>query len=402
MKLYHASQWDFDKFDKIHPGNGSLGYGAYFSIVEPEFEASSIALQKDIQYISQWEVPIENPFLIGKKLKHDQLKDFSKKNTSFDQNQIDEIKNMLTDKINIFGKKASSESIENLKNFEGAELLDKLRSISNNYSDINANKILNNLGFDSIIGKDTHIVSLNVDLPKKISVKTKDSISNITKNVLTPKEAFDKYGPDDDMFYISQGLNPEEQRKITNELNSKRKPKLSDKETLNKLHNDTKEAANQFYKTTEEANQIIEEYNQLKIEENKPKPEKPIQKPSKPKQEVKKPESKIPENIDFNDILEDTAKETAKQNNKLTSKTIQNTAKKALNTKTLGIAAIGATVAVAGAIGISAHNKNKRKRKKENEYAYPEDNNYINYNQDLQYADNIVGFSTGHSTYSLT
>lgn len=90
------------------------------------------------------------------------------------------------------------------------------------------------------------------------------------------------------------------------------------------------------------------------------------------------------------------------ENNKLTSKTIQNTAKKALNTKTLGIAAIGATVAVAGAIGISAHNKNKRKRKKENEYAYPENNNYINHNQDLQYADNIVGFSTGHSTYSLT
>lgn len=397
MKLYHASPWDFDKFDKIHPGNGSLGYGAYFSIVEPEFETSSIRLQKDIQYISQWEVPIENPFLIGTKLKHDQLKDFSKKNTSFDQNQIDEIKNMLTDKINIFGKKASSESIENLKNFEGAELLDKLRSISDNYSDINASKILNNLGFDSIIGKDTHIVSLNVDLPKKISVKTKDSISNITKNVLTPQEAFDKYGPDDDRFYTSQGLDPKEQRVKINELNSKRKPVVSDEETLKQLHKETEEAAEQFYNTAEEIKNSLDNIsNQLEDIKSEPKEEPTIKTDTNTEQTVKNTVEEIKPKP------EKPIQNTVKQNNKLTNKTIQNTAKKALNTKTLGIAAIGATVAVAGAIGISAHNKNKRKRKKENEYAYPEDNNYINYNQDLQYADSIVGFSTGHSTYSLT
>ena len=239
-------------------------------------------------------------------------------------------------------------------------------------------------------------------------------ISQQNLNKLSLQEAFDKYGPDNDMFYISQGLNPKEQRKITNELNSKRKPKLSDKETLNKLHNDTKEAANQFYKTTEEANQIIEEYNQLKIEENKPKPEKPIQKPSKPKQEVKKPiqeakkpESKIPENIDFSNILEDTAKETAKQNNKLTNKTVKDTAKKALNTKKLGIGlAIGATVLLAGAAGAAAHKKDEKKKEKEKEKREQSqntntNNNEIDYSQDLQYARQITNFSRGHSTYRL-
>lgn len=529
------------------------------------------------------------------------------------------------------------------------------------------------------------------------------SISEDSAKYLSSKEAFEKYGLDSDEFYTSQGLDPKEQRKITNKLNSKRNPTLSDKEILNKLHYDTEEAANQFRKTTKEANQIIGEYNKLKTIENanfteeysdllknilqpdpylktveertgyveyydlktqrehafrntkqrasdknpkignidvnkeaepisiryhqnkehvfsidntklgdnikinsfgdnfghtgtwssprvipgfetawlmnnrewiktdskgkpegyisvfkfkddakvlkisneddligliknfgtdeskkdilsllvdidedtksllkrkhafepniekdelasdiskkikinwdkvskqydavrirtpgfisspdipyswimseyygdtdvifnkksvdvlktmsidqyykdldkefetgdftnyeiKPKPEKP--KPQKPKPEIKKTEPKIPEKPKpevkkpepeiKKPIPEKPIQNTVKQNNKLTSKTIQNTAKKALNTKTLGIAAIGATVAVAGAIGISAHNKNKRKRKKENEYAYPEDNNYINYNQDLQYADNIVGFSTGHSTYSLT
>lgn len=529
------------------------------------------------------------------------------------------------------------------------------------------------------------------------------SISEDSNKYLSSKEAFEKYGLDSDEFYTSQGLDPKEQRKITNKLNSKRNPTLSDKEILNKLHYDTEEAANQFRKTTKEANQIIGEYNKLKTLENanftkeysdllkdilqpdpylktveertgyveyydlktqrehafrntkqrasdknpkignidvnkeaepisiryhqnkehvfsidntklgdnikinsfgdnfghtgtwssprvipgfetawlmnnrewiktdskgkpegyisvfkfkddakilkisneddligliknfgtdeskkdilsslvnidedtksslkrkhafepnikkdelasdiskkikinwdkvskeydavrirtpgfisspdipyswimseyygdtdvifnkksvdvlktmsidqyykdldkefetgdftnyeiKPKPQKP--KPQKPKPEIKKTEPKIPEKPKpeikkptpeiKKPIPEKPIQNTVKQNNKLTSKTIQNTAKKALNTKTLGIAAIGATVAVAGAIGISAHNKNKRKRKKENEYTYPEDNSYINYNQDLQYADNIVGFSTGHSTYSLT
>lgn len=204
---------------------------------------------------------------------------------------------------------------------------------------------------------------------------------------LLSKEAFEKYGPDSDEFYTSQGLDPKEQRKIINELNSKRKPKLSDKEILNKLHNETEEAAEQFYKTTKEAQDIIREYKQ---------------KTSEPK--IKKSETQAIKDVNFDDILEDAAEETAKQNNKLTNKTIQNTAKKALNTKKLGIGvAIGATVLLAGAAASAADKKEKKKQEKEKERLQNTNtnNNEIDYSQDLQYAQQITNFSRGHSTYRL-
>ena len=47
---------------------------------------------------------------------------------------------------------------------------------------------------------------------------------NNIKPKLTPQEAFDKYGPNDDRFYTSQGLDPKEQKEAINKLNSKRKP----------------------------------------------------------------------------------------------------------------------------------------------------------------------------------
>lgn len=47
---------------------------------------------------------------------------------------------------------------------------------------------------------------------------------NNIKPKLTPQEAFDKYGPNDDKFYTSQGLDPKEQKEAINKLNSKRKP----------------------------------------------------------------------------------------------------------------------------------------------------------------------------------
>lgn len=46
---------------------------------------------------------------------------------------------------------------------------------------------------------------------------------NNIKPKLTPQEAFDKYGPNDDRFYTSQGLDPKEQKEAINKLNSKRK-----------------------------------------------------------------------------------------------------------------------------------------------------------------------------------
>ena len=47
-------------------------------------------------------------------------------------------------------------------------------------------------------------------------------IDDVLKN--NPQKAFDKYGPNDDRFYTSQGLDPKEQKEAINKLNSKRKP----------------------------------------------------------------------------------------------------------------------------------------------------------------------------------
>ena len=47
-------------------------------------------------------------------------------------------------------------------------------------------------------------------------------IDDVLKN--NPQEAFDKYGPNDDRFYTSQGLDPKKQKEAINKLNSKRKP----------------------------------------------------------------------------------------------------------------------------------------------------------------------------------
>ena len=47
-------------------------------------------------------------------------------------------------------------------------------------------------------------------------------IDDVLKN--NPQKAFDKYGPNDDRFYTSQGLDPKKQKEAINKLNSKRKP----------------------------------------------------------------------------------------------------------------------------------------------------------------------------------
>ena len=56
---------------------------------------------------------------------------------------------------------------------------------------------------------------------KRINISSK---ANAEDKKLTPQEAFDKYGPNDDRFYTSQGLDPKKQKEAINKLNSKRKP----------------------------------------------------------------------------------------------------------------------------------------------------------------------------------
>ena len=207
---------------------------------------------------------------------------------------------------------------------------------------------------------------------------------------LSPQEAFEKYGPDSDEFFTSQGLDPIEQRNAINELNSKRKPVVSDEEILNKLHKESEEAAEQFIKTTEESERLIEEIN-VQLED--------IHKPELEIQTIQEP------NINFEQVLEETAKETVENSTqKLETKTIQSSAKNALNTKSLGVIAIGTTAAIAGIAGISAYSKNEKKKKKE-EQKMPNinesNNKYIDHDNDLMYANQITNFSTGRYTYSL-
>ena len=61
-------------------------------------------------------------------------------------------------------------------------------------------------------------------IPSQIERINVFSKANVEDKKLTPQEAFDKYGPNDDKFYTSQGLDPKEQKEAINKLNSKRKP----------------------------------------------------------------------------------------------------------------------------------------------------------------------------------
>ena len=96
-------------------------------------------------------------------------------------------------------------------------------------------KTLQEQGYDMISGKmmgKTEYVLLNknkissiefmpLDGSDPISIYSRDVSNNIEK--LTVKEAFDKYGPNSDEFYTSQGLDPVQQREKIEKLNSNRK-----------------------------------------------------------------------------------------------------------------------------------------------------------------------------------
>lgn len=194
---------------------------------------------------------------------------------------------------------------------------------------------------------------------------------NIQQEHLTAQEAFNKYGPNDDRFYTSQGLDPEEQRKAIDSLNANRKSVQSNKEIIEQLQKEQEEIAENFYQSQKEANQIINEYRKLN------------------------------EQLAEKTIKETVTKETVKQEEKLITKEIGESAKKSLNTKKLGIG-----LAIAGGallVGGLSHKNKQNKQEKENNKPRPYRQGYgsMSYNQDLAYANGITNFSTGHSTYSL-
>lgn len=102
--------------------------------------------------------------------------------------------------------------------------------------------------------KDDKIFDINPDEVYQVNpsniIEHFDSEGNPYK--LTPQEAFDKYGPDDDRFYTSQGLDPIEQKKKIEQLN---KTKQVD------IPTDTNAEYNDFIKENE---QILDEINDIK------------------------------------------------------------------------------------------------------------------------------------------
>ena len=79
----------------------------------------------------------------------------------------------------------------------------------------------------------------NIDNNIKGQTSFIDNNGNIKQEYikLTPQEAFDKYGPNDDRFYTSQGLDPKQQKEAIEKLNKKyKKPKYKYKSISGNIH----------------------------------------------------------------------------------------------------------------------------------------------------------------------
>lgn len=190
----------------------------------------------------------------------------------------------------------------------------------------------------------------------------KTSIDDINKKKkLTPQEAFNKYGPNDDRFYTSQGLDPKEQKEKINELNSKRKPVKTDKEILDdisikpeeydKVENNFKDIANELENLKNTTEEIAEEATE-NIQKELPK----------------------------------------KQLTNASTEAIES------NIKNIDLKKIGKIGAVVSAIGlgtyaIGKHNKNKKEEKQQ--IQYPQNNDYIDNSYAQQMASDISSYRYG-------
>lgn len=190
--------------------------------------------------------------------------------------------------------------------------------------------------------------------PNKVYKKYNNIVEHFDSNgnqyTLTPQEAFDKYGPDDDRFYTSQGLDPIEQRKKINELNSKRKPVKTDEEIFIKQE--------EYDKFEQGFKDILNDIEKFKKE-------------STPKYKaVKGP--KLKEKV----IEEATEELPKKQLTKASTEAIENGVKN-INFKKIG--KIGAVVAAVGlaAYGIGKHSKNKKQEEEHKQQTYQQNNQQL-------------------------
>ena len=218
-------------------------------------------------------------------------------------------------------------------------------------------------------------------IPSQIERINVSSKTNVEDKKLTPQEAFDKYGPNDDRFYTSQGLDPKEQKEAINKLNSKRKPP----EPLPDYSADDARLDKMF--AEDKAN-----IESLKKQRKKPK-YKPVKEPElketvKQDKNLEKATNEVFDN--FTENINNTPKpkvENTPNQSKNIVKPTKNTSK--ITTKSLGGAGKGAIgLIVAGitglAIGKALSSDNDNKDKKQDKQVAKQQN--ISYNN--QYIDN--------------
>ena len=213
---------------------------------------------------------------------------------------------------------------------------------------------------------------------------------------LTPQEAFDKYSPNDDRFYTSQGLDPKKQKKAINKLNSKRKPP----EQLPDYSADDARLDKMF---AEDKAYIKSLKKQRKKHNYKPVKGPKLKKIVKQDNNLEKATSEVFDN--FTENINNTSKPKVKSTPKSSKniiKPIKNTSK--MTTKSLGGAGKGAIgLIIAGITGLaigkalsSDNNKNKKQDKqvaKQQNISY--NNQYIDNQYAMQMAQDISSYRYG-------
>lgn len=218
-------------------------------------------------------------------------------------------------------------------------------------------------------------------IPSQIERINVFSKTNVEDKKLTPQEAFDKYGPNDDRFYTSQGLDPKEQKEAINKLNSKRKPP----EPLPDYSADDARLDKMF---AEDKANIESLKKQRKRPKYKPVKEPKVEETVKQDKNLEKATNEVQDN--FTENINNTPKpkvENTTKPSKNIVKPAKNTSK--MTTKSLGKAGKGAIgLIVAGitglAIGKALSSDNDNKDKKQNKQVAKQQN--ISYNN--QYIDN--------------
>lgn len=206
----------------------------------------------------------------------------------------------------------------------------------------------------------------------------KININNINKDKkLTPQEAFDKYGPDDDRFYTSQGLDPKKQKESINKLNSKRE---NTKSLLDYSDDDAR-----LDKILDEDKAYIESLEKQKRPNYKP---------------VKGPKLKENTTNTISEIIEEAIEETAEK--ELPKKQLTDASTEAIenNIKNIDFKKVGKIGAIVGAIGlisygIGKHNENKKEKRQQEQIQYPQNNNYIDNSYAQQMASDISSYRYG-------